>query len=35
VVVKDIVTGNLVKSKVDKSLLDLTDRENLNFRYVL
>jgi len=27
--------GNLVKRKVEKSLLDLTDKQNLSFRYVL
>lgn len=27
--------GKVVKRKVDKSLMDLTDRENLNFRYCL
>ena len=27
--------GKIVKEKVDKSFLDLTDKENLAFRYVL
>jgi len=27
--------GKLVKQRVDKALLDLTDRENLAFRYPL
>jgi len=32
---KDESTGQLVKRKVEKGLLDLTDGENLSFRYVL
>ena len=27
--------GELIRSRVDKMFLDLTDRENLAFRYVL
>ena len=27
--------GNVVKTKVDKAFLDMTDKENLAFRYVL
>ena len=27
--------GNHIKERVDKALLDLTDKENLSFRYVL
>lgn len=27
--------GNVTKTKVDKAFLDMTDKENLAFRYVL
>jgi hypothetical protein len=27
--------GNIVKRRVDKAFLDMTDKENLAFRYVL
>ena len=27
--------GNVIKTRVEKAMLDLTDKENLAFRYVL